>query len=137
MTQHVGLKMPHLSPRACALLIALLIAPLAPTVSLAAELRCGWFANPSPGNASLYDKDGEWIVAAQGGHQSNGDWPPAFRRGQWVNHGPGSYGYGCACLKVEVDRAAMTVLDILAATARPLATCRRDKALTGIERKLR
>lgn len=32
------------------------------------ELRCGWFDNPSPANATLLDGDGEWIIGMQGGH---------------------------------------------------------------------
>ena len=39
------------------------------------EMRCGWFSNPTPGNASLYDRDGEWIIGVQGGYQADGDWP--------------------------------------------------------------
>ncbi|MGO4778074.1 DUF4087 domain-containing protein, partial [Lysobacter sp. 2RAB21] len=32
----------------------------------AVENRCGWFVNPSPANAWLIDRDGEWIIATQG-----------------------------------------------------------------------
>ena len=38
------------------------------------ETRCGWFSDPTPANASLYDRDGEWIIAVQGGYQAEGDW---------------------------------------------------------------
>ena len=48
------------------------------------ETRCGWFSNPTPANASLYDRDDEWIISVQGGHQAEGDWPE-FSPKQWVD----------------------------------------------------
>ena len=92
-----------------------------------AETRCGWFSNPTPANASLHDRDDEWIVGVQGGHQAEGDWP-SFGPKQWVETN-GHYGHGCACLTVEVDRESGRVLVIKSARARPLSACRRDKAL--------
>ena len=92
-----------------------------------AETRCGWFSNPTPANASLHDRDDEWIIGVQGGHQAEGDWP-AFGPKQWVETN-GHYGHGCACLTVEVDRESGRVLEIKSARARPLSACRRDKAL--------
>ena len=92
-----------------------------------AETRCGWFSNPTPANASLHDREAEWIIGVQGGHQAEGDWPE-FGPKQWVETN-GHYGYGCACLTVEVDSESH-VLVIKSARARPLAACRRDKALT-------
>ena len=47
------------------------------------EMRCGWFSNPTPANASLYDRDGEWIIGVQGGYQADGDWP-AFSAKEWI-----------------------------------------------------
>ena len=92
-----------------------------------AETRCGWFSNPTPANASLHDRDDEWIVGVQGGHQAEGDWP-SFGPKQWVETN-GHYGHGCACMSVEVDRESGRVLEIKSARARPLSACRRDKAL--------
>ena len=91
------------------------------------ELRCGWFSNPTPANASLYDRDGEWIIAVQGGHQAEGDWPD-FSANQWIETNV-HYGYGCACLRVSVDRATEKVIKIESAKARPLSACRRDRSL--------
>src|SRR5258705_12486965 len=69
------------------------------------ETRCGWFVNPTPGNVWLYDREAEWTIGVQGGHQVDGDWPwPAFKRGQWVRTNAGSYGYGCACLDLRVNQ---------------------------------
>jgi hypothetical protein len=100
--------------------------PEAPPVAQV-ETRCGWFSNPTPANASLYDRAGEWIIGVQGGHQAEGDWPD-FGPGQWVKTNV-NYGYGCACLQVRVNRETREVVEIESARARPLAVCRRDRAL--------
>jgi Protein of unknown function (DUF4087) len=89
--------------------------------------RCGWFENPTPANAWLTDRDGEWTVAVQGGQQAEGDWP-RFTRARWVRTN-GHYGYGCACLTVEVNAPERVVTRIVKASSRPLRTCRRDPAL--------
>src|SRR5678815_3794432 len=47
------------------------------------ETRCGWFENPTPANAWLVDKNGEWTIGIQGGYQADGDWPNIPER-QWV-----------------------------------------------------
>lgn len=101
------------------------------------ERRCGWFDNPSPGNASLYDKDGEWTIAVQGGHQAKGDWPPKYRQEQWQRTNTGGHGYGCACMIVRVDADERNILEIFSSGARPLSACRNDRALAGIEERLR
>ena len=90
-------------------------------------MRCGWFSNPTPANASLFDRDGEWIIGVQGGYQAEGDWPE-FKAGQWVETN-GHYGYGCACLRVRVNRSTRRVIAIESAQARALSACRRDPAL--------
>jgi hypothetical protein len=92
------------------------------------ETRCGWFTNPTPANAWLYDRDGEWTIATQGGHQAEGDWP-TFKPGQWVHRNGSDYGYGCACLQVSVDKKTREVLAIKSSQARSLGQCRRDPAL--------
>ena len=93
----------------------------------APRLRCGWFENPTPANAWLTDRDGEWVVGLQGGHQADGDWPE-FRPSRWVRTN-GSYGYGCACMNVVADAESREVSLIVSAAARPLAQCRRDRRL--------
>jgi hypothetical protein len=92
------------------------------------ETRCGWFTNPTPANAWLYDRDGEWIIGTQGGHQAEGDWP-TFSPKQWVHTNGSSYGYGCACLHVRLNKQTHEVLEIKSARARSLAQCRHDPAL--------
>lgn len=91
-------------------------------------LRCGWFENPTPGNAWLTDRDGEWLVGLQGGHQAEGDWPQ-LPETEWVATN-GSYGYGCACLRVIADADSRTIQRILSAQPRSLKICRDDRALT-------
>lgn len=92
------------------------------------ENRCGWYENPTPGNHWLTDKDGMWIIGAQGGFQAEGDYPPAFTDAQWVKTNI-NYGYGCACLRVQTDKKEKRILKVVSATARPLSACRKDKAL--------
>ena len=98
---------------------------LAPTAPL--ENRCGWFHNPTPNNATLTDRDGEWVVSTQGGESAEGDWP-VFAETQWKKTN-GHYGYGCACMKVVLDRSDRRVLRIVSAAAKPLKACRDDRAL--------
>jgi hypothetical protein len=100
--------------------------PRAPAIEQL-ETRCGWFSNPTPANASLHDRNGEWIIGVQGGYQAEGDWP-SFKSGQWVETN-GHYGHGCACLRMRVNRETHEVVKIESARARPLAVCRRDRSL--------
>lgn len=103
---------------------AVLAAAAAPT-----ERRCGWLENPTPANWWLTDRDGQWILGAQGGHQADGmdDLPDMSRRG-WVRTN-GYYGYGCACMTVATDRATRRITRIAAATPLPLRRCRADRRL--------
>lgn len=94
------------------------------------ETRCGWFSNPTPANVWLYDRDAEWTIGVQGGYQVSGDWnSPTFKSGQWVQTNTGSYGYGCACLHLRVNKQTHEVLEIKSARARPLSACRQDPVL--------
>ncbi len=91
------------------------------------ERRCGWFSNPTPSNAWLDDKDGEWLISAQGGYQAEGDWAE-FKPSQWVKTNV-HYGYGCTCMNVTTDKKTHRILTIKNAVARPLSACRKDKKL--------
>jgi hypothetical protein len=93
------------------------------------EMRCGWFSNPTPGNVWLYDRDGEWTIEVQGGYRVEDDWEwPNFAPGQCVKTNV-NYGYGCACLRMRVDKETNRVLEIKASRSRPLSVCRQDTAL--------
>jgi hypothetical protein len=94
--------------------------------------RCGWFDNPSPGNATLTDRDGEWTVAQQGEHEAKGRWP-AFGAGQSVRIGNGSAAYGCSCITGTFDDENHDVMLIASSRSLPLSVCRRDRALQGKE----
>src|ERR1044071_3637474 len=89
--------------------------PEAPAV-LQSEMRCGWFDNPTPANAWLHDREAEWTIGVQGGHQAEGDWP-SFGPKQWVETN-GHYGYGCACMRLQVNRETHEVIKIESARAR-------------------
>jgi hypothetical protein len=93
------------------------------------ESRCGWLDNPTPGNWWLTDRAGEWLMGAQGGYQAPGmdNMPDMSTRG-WVETN-GYYGYGCACMKVSVNRKTRRVTRIASATPLPLRQCRADKKL--------
>jgi len=98
--------------------------------------RCGWFDNSSPGNATLADRDGEWTIGQQGGHQATGTWPN-FKAGQWVRTGVGSYGYGCACMRVTVNADTQEIVEIQSSFSKPLSACRKDRALKEPENPLK
>lgn len=100
-------------------------------------LRCGWLDNPSPGNAWLNDRDGEWTIAIQGGHQAKGKWKPPFNNSQWVRTGVGSYGYGCVCMKVKANTESQEIIEVISVIAKPLSACRQDKALKEPEKWLK
>ncbi len=91
--------------------------------------RCGWFSNPTPANIWLYDGQGEWTIGVQGGYQIDRDWDwPDFAPEQWVRTNV-NYGYGCACLRLRVNRETYEVTEVQSSQARPLATCRQDNSL--------
>ena len=99
----------------------------------AVERRCGWLQNPTPANWWLIDRDGEWLIGAQGGYQAPGmDEMPDMSTAGWVEVN-GHHGYGCACMDMVVDPASGDVLRISAATPKPLAQCRRDRKLPNPE----
>lgn len=91
------------------------------------ETRCGWFSNPTPANASLFDRESEWIIGVQGGYQAEGDWFSS-RPMQWVKTN-GNYGYGCVCLRLRVNRETHEVIEIISSRPRQLSACRQDRRL--------
>jgi len=106
--------------------------PLNQSTSPQFETRCGWLDNPTPANFWLFDREAQWILGNQGGYQlSASDWDklPEFKRGQFVPTNVGTYGYGCACLRLRVNKATHEVIAVQSARARPLSACRRDRAL--------
>ncbi len=97
----------------------------------AAENRCGWYVNPTPGNFYLSDRDGDWWMRSQGGLEAEGfDNAPDFDPKQYVKLQPNGYGYGCACFSVDTDKAEKNITRIYSGKILPLARCRNDKTLT-------
>lgn len=93
------------------------------------ERRCGWLHNPTPANWWLVDRDGEWLIGAQGGYQAPGmDEMPDMTTAGWIETN-GHYGHGCACMDVTVDRQSRRITRIASATPLPLRQCRQDPAL--------
>jgi hypothetical protein len=91
--------------------------------------RCGWLHNPTPGNWWLFDGQGEHIIATQGGYQAPGmDEMPDMTTKGWVKVN-GSYGYGCACMRVTLDPETLRVTQISGAAPQPLKQCRDDPRL--------
>jgi hypothetical protein len=100
------------------------------------ETRCGWFVNPTPANIWLLDRDAEWTIAVQGAYQLESEWGwPVFKPGQWVQTN-GNYGYGCACMQIQVDKETRRVVAVKGSRARPLSVCRRDRTLRKWKRML-
>jgi Protein of unknown function (DUF4087) len=95
----------------------------------AAERRCGWIDNPTPGNWSLDDKNGTWYLGAQGTDPIDGmELIPDMENKQWVRTN-GSYGYGCGCLTMDVNHKNRQVIRVLSARQLPLKICRADRKL--------
>jgi hypothetical protein len=104
-------------------------AQIGPRPAAAGVRRCGWLHNPTPANWWLVDRDGQWVLGSQGGHQAPGmDELPDMSAGEWVEIN-GHYGYGCACMNIAADPATGQVSQISAAKPKPLAQCRADKQL--------
>lgn len=111
--------------------IAALPAPAAPRrVPPGFSMRCGWLSNPTPQNFFLTDREREWTLSTQGGAVAEGFDDLRYDRhaARWVATN-GSYGYGCACGIMRVDRRRGSVVAIRSLVARPLAACRADRRL--------
>ncbi|WP_157791954.1 DUF4087 domain-containing protein [Pseudorhodobacter sp. MZDSW-24AT] len=108
--------------------------------ALAADVkRCGWYANPTPGNHWLTDRDATWTLSTQGGAEVPGwmDLPAeafAYEPGSsWVETN-GSYGYGCACITGRFGPAtAGEVLRVAQMQPLPLSRCETDPNLPKAE----
>jgi Protein of unknown function (DUF4087) len=104
-------------------------AEAAPKAIAASGRRCGWLYNPTPANWWLVDGDGQWVLGSQGSEPVAGmEDMPDMSAVEWVETN-GHYGYGCACMDMEVDPASGDVLRVSKATPKPLAQCRADPKL--------
>lgn len=100
----------------------------------AAENRCGWLVNPTPGNWWLTDKDASWTLMTQGEEARDEVMEnlPPFDETQYVAAN-GNYGYGCACLSVDADKSAGRIVRVYSGKTIPLARCENDKSLKRVE----
>ncbi|WP_455271161.1 DUF4087 domain-containing protein [Rhizobium herbae] len=97
---------------------------------LAAETRCGWLQNPTPGNWWLDDADGNWTIMSQGGEGPPGmDLIPDISERDYVRTN-GNYGYACACLSVGTDGNEGSITGILSFRQLALAKCENDGKLS-------
>lgn len=113
--------------RAAAVLLAV---PLLAGAAGAAERRCGWFENPTPANYYLVDRAGRWVLSEQGRQGAEGmDDLGNHAAPGWVGDDPRGYGYGCACVVMEADRATRRVQRVVSVEPLPLSRCRSDPAL--------
>jgi hypothetical protein len=110
-----------------ALVALALVAAL--SASPAAENRCGWLNNPTPGNWWLNDHDGEWTISVQGGYEAGGADLPDMSTHGWVVTNGMSYGYGCACLRGVFDHSRKHLTRLVSARSLPLKQCRADHTL--------
>lgn len=96
----------------------------------AREKRCGWLANPTPGNFWIDDRDGSWTIATQGEESDVLENLPEMddSRGKYVRTN-GYYGYTCACLDVETNKKAKRITRIYGGKQLPLQQCKSDKSL--------
>ena len=108
---------------ASALLLGLIALPAA-----AAENRCGWVENPTPGNWWLTDAYGQWTIMTQGSYEAPGmDEIGDISAGDYRATN-GNYGYACGCMKVDTDGEG-TVTQIYSFRQLPIGKCENDGAL--------
>lgn len=114
--------------RICSTLAALAFLAL-PAVAQAAENRCGWIQNPTPGNWWLDDAEDTWTIRTQGSEDEpeGMDLIPDISERDYVRTN-GNYGYACACMKVDTDDDGQ-ITQIYSFKQLKLAQCRNDKAL--------
>ncbi|MDK1229593.1 DUF4087 domain-containing protein, partial [Cronobacter turicensis] len=117
----------------CKYLLFLLLCPF---FIFSKEIRCGWLENPTPSNMWLADKDGEWTISLQGGREAAGiERLRDFSEKEYLNTN-GNYGYGCACLLVDVNKEDGFITKIYQSNNIPLLKCKNDAALKAITNKI-
>ncbi|SIQ17654.1 Protein of unknown function [Rhizobium sp. RU20A] len=104
------------------------------TGAAAAENRCGYIENPTPGNWWLTDADASWTIGTQGSdaYPDGFDLVPDISAGDYRATN-GNYGYACACMSVDTDRADERITAIYSFKQIPLSRCEKDPALNRPE----
>jgi Protein of unknown function (DUF4087) len=113
-------------------IVAAALTLLGSTLGHAAEQRCGWYINPTPGNLWLQDTQTIWWITSQ--NQAEGpdaigadDNAPQMNGKEYVDKGNG-HGHGCACLTVDTDHKEK-ITRVYSGKTIPLARCKADKTL--------
>ena len=105
-----------------------LVGILAAGSAQAAENRCGWIENPTPGNWWLTDAEGQWTMMTQGSYEAAGmDTIGDISAGDYVATN-GNYGYACGCMRVDTDGEGV-ITRIYSFRQIPLGKCESDGAL--------
>jgi len=96
--------------------------------ALAAENRCGWVENPTPGNWWLTDADGQWTIMTQGNYEAGGmENIGDISAGDYVATN-GNYGYACGCMRVDTDGEG-AITQIYSFRQLSIGKCENDGAL--------
>ncbi|MBN8632250.1 MAG: DUF4087 domain-containing protein [Rhodobacterales bacterium] len=118
----------------------LVAAAIAATLPAQAQttLRCGWYHNPTPGNAILQDADDQWWLSRQGNAPVPG-FEDAYTttfdnrlRFDYADETTDGYGYSCACAEGVFDEDApayKNVRSVSRLTEIPLSRCEQDPSL--------
>jgi len=101
-----------------------------PLNTQAAENRCGWVDNPTPGNWWITDRDDTWFISKMGDFQIDQKSMQYLKPSQkeYVKTN-GNYGYFCACLTVDVDKKNKRIVKIYKSEQLPIDRCANDAAL--------
>lgn len=112
------------------LAFALATTMLIASAASAAENRCGWIVNPTPGNYWLDDREGSWTIMTQGSdiEAKGAEKMPDFSAKEFVRTN-GYYGYACTCMSVDLDKAEKRITEIHSVKQLALAKCKNDKKL--------
>lgn len=110
------------------LISILMVFSLLPSAQ-AAKQYCGWLVNPTPANIWLQDAHGSFDLLIQGSADNNPDIVnqlPSIADDQYVQTN-GHYGFGCACLKMDVKDGKVT--KVYSSKALTLKQCLEDPSI--------
>lgn len=111
------------------MVLTLLMMTALTTTAFAQEKRCGWIANPTPGNYWITDAQDTWTMAVQGGYQAEGLDKLQYPNNDQYVETNGNYGYFCGCVSANFNKETLYVEFIKNASAELLKTCLEDPNL--------
>jgi len=113
--------------------VLIILVSLLPLSAIAAEKRCGWLVNPTPGNMWLIDATSEWTISIQGTglfSERSMDKMPSIDDKEFVRTN-GNYGFSCVCLNVKTDKKKSEILEVYSGQQLLLKQCLEDTNLHG------